>query len=116
MTLLGSFLYDRFFCKYLCPLGAFYGIIGKISPTRIERNDNLCVHCQDCNGACPVNIDVDKAVKITDPECINCNECVVACPNKGALEVKTARNTVQPIAMLIVVVGLFFGTIGIAQI
>lgn len=116
VTLLGSFLYDRFFCKYLCPAGAFYGIIGKISPTRIERNDNLCAHCKACNNVCPVNIDVEKAVKITDIECINCNECILVCSKKGALTVKTARKIVHPAAMLIIVLGLFFGTIGIAQV
>ena len=116
VTILGSFLYDRFFCKYLCPVGAFYGIIGKISPTRVERNDNLCIHCKACNKACPVNIDVEKATKITNAECINCNECVLVCPKKGALEIKTAKKVLHPIAMLVIVVGLFFGTILIAQV
>jgi len=116
ITLIGSFLYDRFFCKYLCPVGAFYAIIGKVSPTKIERDDNLCVHCKKCNKACPVNIDVEQSVKITDPECINCNECVLACPEKGALEVKTAKKTVHPLIILALVVALFFGTIVIAQL
>jgi Fe-S-cluster-containing hydrogenase component 2 len=115
ITLIGSFFYDRFFCKYLCPAGAFYGIIGKISPTKVQRNDNLCVHCKVCNKACPVNIDVEKAVKVTSAECINCNECVLACPKKGALEIKTAKKTIHPFAILIIVVGLFFGTILVAQ-
>ena len=115
ITILGSFLYDRFFCKYLCPVGAFYGIIGKISPTRVERNDNLCTHCKVCNKACPVNIDVEKATKITSAECINCNECVLACPKKGALEVKIVKKVIHPVVMLALVVVLFFGTILIAQ-
>lgn len=115
ITLIGSFLYDRFFCKYLCPVGAFYGIIGKISPTKVERNDDLCVHCKACNKACPVNIDVEKAVKVTSAECINCNECILACPKKGALEVKAIKKTFHPAIILIIVVGLFFGTIMIAQ-
>ncbi|KNZ42765.1 4Fe-4S binding protein [Acetobacterium bakii] len=116
ITMVGSFLYDRFFCKYLCPAGAFYAIIGKISPTKIERNDDLCVHCKLCNKSCPVNIDIEQSVKITDAECINCNECVLACPKKGALEIKTARKTVHPMVILVLVVGIFFGTIVIAQL
>jgi polyferredoxin len=115
VTLLGSILYDRFFCKYLCPMGIFYGIIGKISPTIVERKDNLCIHCKSCSKVCPVNIDVEKAVKVTSIECINCNECVLVCPKKGALEVKTAQKVIHPLAMLIIVVGLFFGTIWAAQ-
>lgn len=116
ITVIGSVLYDRFFCKYLCPVGAFYAIIGKISPTKVERDDSLCIHCKLCNKSCPVNIEVEKEDKITDAECLNCNECVLACPVKGALQVKTARKTIHPLAMLLIVVGLFFGTIFVAQL
>ena len=116
ITLVGSFLYDRFFCKHLCPVGAFYTIIGKISPTKIERNDNLYAHCQKCNNSCSVNIDIQQSIKITDAECINCNECVLTCPQNGALEVKTARKTVHPIVILALVFGIFFGTIFVAQL
>lgn len=116
ITIIGSFLYDRFFCKYLCPVGAMYGIIGKISPTRIERDNRLCTHCKVCNKACPVNIPIEKLDKITSAECINCNECVAVCPKKGALQVKVAKKPLQPVIMLAVVVGLFFGTLAIAQV
>ncbi|NLI91543.1 MAG: 4Fe-4S binding protein [Peptococcaceae bacterium] len=115
LTAAGSFLYDRFFCKYLCPAGAFYGIIGKLSPTKIERNDELCSHCKACNKACPVNINVVKTEKVTTAECINCNECVLACPRKGALEVKAAKRAFHPLAILVIVAGIFFGTITVAQ-
>jgi len=97
-------------------MGAFYDIIGKISPTRIERDYSLCIHCKICSKACPVNIDVEKAIKVTDAECIGCNECVAACPKKGVLEVKTSKKTVHPKIMLAIVAGLFFGTILIAQV
>ncbi|MDF2522784.1 MAG: hypothetical protein K0R31_425, partial [Clostridiales bacterium] len=115
VTIVGAFLYDRYFCKYLCPVGALYGIIGKISPTRVERNASLCTHCKVCNKACPVNIDVENADKITNAECLSCNECVLACPKKGALEIKTAKKALNPILMLVLVAGLFFGTILIAD-
>ncbi|PKM77204.1 MAG: 4Fe-4S ferredoxin [Firmicutes bacterium HGW-Firmicutes-15] len=116
LTIIGSILYDRFFCKYLCPAGAFYAIIGKISPTRVERNDDLCIHCHACNKACPVNIEVEKAVQVNSAECINCNDCVLVCPKEGALEIKSFKKIIHPIAILLMVVGLFFGTIFIADV
>ncbi len=115
LTIIGSFVYDRFFCKYLCPAGAFYAIIGKISPTFVERNNHLCIHCKACTKVCPMNIDVEKGFKIKNSECINCNECVNVCPKKGALEVKVAGKTMSTLVILLLVVGLFFGTIFLAQ-
>lgn len=111
VSLLGSVIYDRFFCKYLCPMGAFYGIIGKLSPTKVVRDKNICVNCNACTKACPVNIKVAEETKVTSAECLNCNECVVACPVKGALQVKTAGKAVKPLTMLVIVLVLFFGTI-----
>jgi len=96
-------------------MGAFYGIIGKFSPTKIERDNNLCVHCKACDEACPVNIKVEKETKVTTMECINCNLCVAACPKKGALEVKIAKKAINPLVVLLIVISMFFGTIFIAQ-
>jgi NAD-dependent dihydropyrimidine dehydrogenase PreA subunit len=108
ITLLGSLIFDRFFCKYLCPAGAFYAIVGKISPTRIERNNDACVHCNLCTKACPVNLDVAKMDRVTSAECLNCNECVNACPKKGALEIKTFKKKISPLVMIALVAALFF--------
>jgi polyferredoxin len=49
VILVGSLLYDRFFCKYLCPMGAFYGLISKLSPSKITRNEDTCINCGLCN-------------------------------------------------------------------
>lgn len=115
VSLLGSIIYDRFFCKYLCPMGALYGIIGKLSFTKVVRNPNVCINCNACTKACPVNIKVATEEKITSAECINCNECVLACPKKGALEVKTGKLSIKPLYVLILVIVLFFGSVFIAD-
>lgn len=115
ITIVGSFIYDRFFCKYLCPMGAFYGIIGKLSPTKIQRNKNLCIDCKSCSKVCPVNIEVHTEDKATSMECINCNLCVASCPKKGALEIKTSKKSMNPIWIFVIVVVMFFGTIFTAQ-
>jgi len=104
----GSILYDRFFCKYLCPMGAVYGIVSKVSPSKIVRDNDVCINCNLCSKSCPMNIDVAKADKITSIECISCQSCVLSCPKEGALEYKTGKKTLKTLTVIILVVGLFF--------
>lgn len=115
VVLLGSILYDRFFCKYLCPMGAVYGIISKISPSRIVRNEDTCINCGLCSKSCPMNIDVAKIHKVTTAECISCQSCVLSCPVKGALEYKTGKKTLKTLVVIILVVGLFFTGVFISK-
>lgn len=115
LTVIGSMAYDRFFCKYLCPMGALYGIIGKISPFKIQRNENKCIGCGMCSKVCPMNIDVQHANKISSAECINCQTCVLNCPKQGALEIKEGKFSVNPFAAVALVLALFFGSVFIAQ-
>ena len=111
ITVIGSFIYDRFFCKYLCPMGALYGIIGKLSPHKIKRNENICIDCGKCNKVCPVNINVQHTIEVKSAECINCQICVLSCPKKGALEIKQGKKIISPIMIIILVIVIFFGSI-----
>jgi len=109
LVVIGSMLFDRFFCKYLCPMGAVYGIISKISPSRITRNKEKCVNCNLCSKNCPVNIDVANCDKVTSAECIGCQSCVLSCPKKDALEYKTLGKSMKPLTVIIIVIAIFFG-------
>ena len=44
---------DRFWCRYLCPLGALLGLVSKVAWLRREVGD-VCTECQRCARACPV--------------------------------------------------------------
>ena len=90
-TIILSFFYDRVFCKYFCPMGAFLGIIYKFTNYKIKRDEETCIHCNKCTKACPVNIDVANLESVTDAECINCLECVTVCPTK--------KETLKPFVM-----------------
>jgi len=74
-------LVDRFWCRYLCPIGAMYGPTNKFSVSDIEFKGGSCIHCQKCIGACPMGIN-PKEDKI-DVECIRCGRCIDACPVKA---------------------------------
>jgi len=111
ITVVGSIVYDRFFCKYICPVGAFYAIVGKFSPHRVVRDENKCIDCGICSKKCPVNIDVQHLKEIKSSECISCQTCVLNCPREGALKLKQGKRTISPLITIIIVMALFFGAI-----
>ena len=115
ITIFGSLIYDRFFCKYLCPVGALYGIVGKISPLKVVRNESACINCGICNKGCPMNIDVQHSSKVTSAECINCQTCVLSCPTPGAIDSQLSNKIVKPFTLIVLVMVVFFGSIFGAQ-
>lgn len=88
LTVVGSFFYDRVFCKYLCPMGAALTPFAKLGLFKIKRNAHTCINCSLCDKACPVNLPVSRLEKITDPECLDCDQCVNACPVKNTLVIE----------------------------
>ena len=117
VSLLGSVVYDRFFCKYLCPAGALYGAVGKVSPYAVRVDENTCIQCGKRNRACPMNVDVMNAKngRVTRMECINCNECVAVCPVQGAIHTGFSKKAkIHPVLATILALVLFFAPIGIA--
>ncbi len=75
------FLY-RPFCKYLCPLGAIYGTMNRVSLYRMRPQTEKCIGCGTCADLCPMQVDPSKTPN--SAECIRCGRCVSACPT-GAL-------------------------------
>ncbi len=76
--LVGSIFVFRLFCRFLCPLGALYGIFNKISILGIRLEKPKCVDCGLCRATCKMDIR-----SVGDHECINCGECMEVCPTKA---------------------------------
>lgn len=81
-VLLGAVWVPRFFCRYLCPLGAIYGLFNRFSLSRMALDKEKCVGCKSCEKTCPMAVDVTK--DINTAECIRCGKCKAACPT-GAI-------------------------------
>ena len=86
--LLASMSVHRPFCKYLCPLGAFYALFNRFSFFQMRLDEHKCVGCGKCEAACPMQVEVTK--DINAPECIRCGKCKAVCPT-GAVSSGFAR-------------------------
>ena len=63
------------FCRFLCPLGAFYSLFNRFSVVRMAVDSRKCTHCGACEQKCKMDIR-----KVGDAECIQCGECTGICP------------------------------------
>ena len=79
---LASMAISRPFCKYICPLGAFYALFNRVSAVRLNVDREKCVNCGVCAEVC--DMAVDPAASPNHTECIRCGKCVKSCPH-GAI-------------------------------
>ena len=84
-----SIITYRPFCKYVCPLGAMYGLFNPISLYRYEVDKDKCIKCGACQKACDMNIKVWE--KPNSTECIRCGKCMEAC-KEGAITNRHEKN------------------------
>ena len=88
----------RFFCRFLCPMGALFAIMPVIPPSQLGRNRSRCFgKCRQCINVCPANITItdttldeggeanasEISIQVGDSsmgECFACGKCVEACP------------------------------------
>ena len=82
------FVMQRGWCGHLCPVGAFYGLIGRVSVLRVAATQRqACNDCADCYAVCPEPLVIKPALKavggagpvILAGDCTNCGRCVDIC-------------------------------------
>ncbi len=93
VVVLGVFLFDlaaseRGFCGRLCPVGAFYGLLGRYALLRVRADHRAaCNDCMDCYAVCPEPRVIPPALKaphgegpvILSGDCTNCGRCIDVC-------------------------------------
>ncbi len=67
----------RFYCRFICPLGAFLGVISRYSIWRIGKTKSECTNCKLCEKACEGGCEPSGNIKIA--ECVLCFNCREDC-------------------------------------
>ena len=79
----------RAFCRFLCPLGAIYGLFARICVIGVKVEAPKCTDCGRCVRECPMDIR-----RVGDHECIHCGNCIDLCPTQ-AISFKAGRITLR---------------------
>ncbi len=114
-----SIFLRNFWCRFLCPYGAFLGILSILSPNKVKRSSVSCIECGLCAKVCPSNIKVDKINIVVSDECTSCMNCVDICPVSDTLVLTPLlpkKKKINKKAVAIGVVTIFMAVTGIGMI
>lgn len=81
ITIILSIIFYRPFCKWICPLGAFYSLFNKYSIYQLNLDKDKCINCGKCERVCKMDVDIRE--NTCHLECIRCGDCKRACPTKA---------------------------------
>ena len=83
LIIIGSLFIERFFCRYLCPLGALFSLVARFRIYSLNRKPEKCGNCKLCTAKCSMSIPLYKYDEVRSGECINCMKCTSICPNEN---------------------------------
>lgn len=88
LIVVGMAWQERFFCQFLCPMGAVFSLLPELPATSLKRNCENCIpNCQACRRQCPVRIKTGES-SLRAGECIRCGKCVSICPKNNIFIMK----------------------------
>lgn len=111
LILIGDIFIERFFCRYLCPLGAVFSLISKISILKINKPTEKCGDCRICTNNCSMGLKLYSVNSVRGGECINCLRCVETCHRRNP-HVNILNTEVNSATASSFVVAIFAGIYG----
>jgi len=69
----------RFWCRFLCPLGALLGIFSRFTILTLEKDESKCIHCGACVNVCQGAASPEPGLQWQNAECLLCFNCTNAC-------------------------------------
>ena len=114
LILIGMALQSRFFCQFLCPMGAIFALLPVLPFAQLHRSSEQCIPgCNACANRCPVHLKLDEQ-NLRSGECIACEACMGTCPrsNISRWDQKLAKNFWLPVlvkAVLFFLMGVCLG-------
>ena len=111
LIIIGMALQKRFFCQFLCPMGALFSLLPVLPVSKIQRNERNCIKgCHACRKNCPVHIKAGENI-LRDGECIACEKCMDVCPKKNLT--KPEKKLIKNELFLLVIKAVLFFVMGI---
>ncbi|MDP6418845.1 MAG: 4Fe-4S binding protein [Candidatus Krumholzibacteria bacterium] len=92
---IGSVFVHGFWCRYLCPYGAWLGLFSWASPVSIRRSKGTCTDCGLCDRVCMARLPVSSKDRILSVECTGCLDCVASCPVPLTLKAGTRKHPLR---------------------
>lgn len=84
----------RFYCNTACPVGGLLGLLSKISPFKMDLDNEKCVSCGICERNCRTEC-INSAAKTLDfSRCVLCFDCAAKCP-RGAVKYGIGKNAAR---------------------
>jgi polyferredoxin len=108
LIVIGAGFIERFFCRYLCPLGAIFAILSKLKIFKIHKEKSVCGNCKACTLKCSMGINLDSMNVINSGECIQCFNCNSICPKNNA-KVKAFGEEINETALAAVTITTTIG-------
>jgi polyferredoxin len=83
---------SRFWCRFICPLGAMMSPFNRISVLHLRLDKSACIKCRECEDVCPTRVPIlprgmvrgeSGDVAVRDDRCILCGRCADVCPTRA---------------------------------